>query len=146
MVRVVTRKKSKTGVLRNLTAIFQPGRLAGSGYLSILPADQEVEHSTGASFAPNPAIDMGQLLWAQLSIVILRNHTDRFRKSVRLLSMYGQANHLAATIDADIIKHIQAQNNGGYTALNYGKTDSKIYSELSSDHPVDLVRYPVACY
>ncbi|MDH5735840.1 MAG: fructose-bisphosphate aldolase, partial [Gammaproteobacteria bacterium] len=59
----------------------------------------------------------------------------------------GQANHLAATIDADIIKQKQAQNNGGYNAIKFGKTHAKVYSELTSDHPIDLVRYQVAnCY
>ena len=57
----------------------------------------------------------------------------------------GQANHLAATIDADIIKQKQAQNNHGYTAIDFGKTHDKVYSELTSDHPIDLVRYQVAC-
>ena len=59
----------------------------------------------------------------------------------------GQANHLAATIDADIIKQKQAQNNGGYNAIQFGKTHPKVYAELTTDHPVDLVRYQVAnCY
>jgi class I fructose-bisphosphate aldolase len=59
----------------------------------------------------------------------------------------GQANHLAATIEADIIKQKQAQNNGGYTAINFGKTHPKVYEELTSDNPLDLVRYQVAnCY
>lgn len=59
----------------------------------------------------------------------------------------GQANHLAATIDADIVKQKQAVNNGGYPALQFGKTHDKVYSELTTDHPIDLVRYQVAnCY
>jgi len=59
----------------------------------------------------------------------------------------GQANHLGATLGADIIKQKQAENNGGYTALNFGKTHKKVYSELTSDHPIDLTRYQVAsCY
>ncbi len=58
-----------------------------------------------------------------------------------------QANHLAATIDADIIKQKQAENNGGYNAIQFGKTHAKVYSDLTSDHPIDLVRYQVAnCY
>jgi class I fructose-bisphosphate aldolase len=57
----------------------------------------------------------------------------------------GQANHLAATIDADIIKQKQAQNNGGYQAIDFGKTHPKVYEELTTDHPIDLVRYQVAC-
>ena len=55
----------------------------------------------------------------------------------------GQANHLAATIEADIIKQKQAENNGGYTAIKFGKTHPKVYSELTSDHPIDLTRYQV---
>jgi len=59
----------------------------------------------------------------------------------------GQANHLAATIDADIIKQKQAQTNGGYNAIGFGKTHPRVYSELTSEHPIDLVRYQVAnCY
>jgi class I fructose-bisphosphate aldolase len=59
----------------------------------------------------------------------------------------GQANHLGATLGADIVKQKQAENNGGYTALNFGKTHKKVYSELSTDHPIDLTRYQVAsCY
>jgi len=59
----------------------------------------------------------------------------------------GQANHLAVTIEADIVKQKQAETNGGFTALGFGKTHSRVYSELTSEHPVDLVRYQVAnCY
>jgi class I fructose-bisphosphate aldolase len=59
----------------------------------------------------------------------------------------GQANHLGATLGADIIKQKQAENNGGYMALNFGKTHKKVYSELTTDHPIDLTRYQVAsCY
>jgi len=59
----------------------------------------------------------------------------------------GQANHLGVTIEADIIKQKMAENNGGYNALKFGKTSSKVYAELTSDHPIDLVRYQVAnCY
>jgi class I fructose-bisphosphate aldolase len=59
----------------------------------------------------------------------------------------GQANHLGATLGADLIKQKQAENNGGYTALNFGKTHKKVYSELTTDHPIDLTRYQVAsCY
>ena len=59
----------------------------------------------------------------------------------------GQANHLGATLGADIVKQKQAENNGGYTALNFGKTHKKVYSELTTNHPIDLTRYQVAnCY
>ncbi|MEJ2360881.1 MAG: class I fructose-bisphosphate aldolase [Gammaproteobacteria bacterium] len=241
--RVVAEKNRKPGVLRNLNALYQHGRLAGTGYLSILPVDQGVEHSAGASFAPNPAyfdpanivelaieggcnavastlgvlnsvarkyahkipfiakinhnelltypehydqtlfasveqaFDMGAVavgatvyygspesrrqiqevseaferahelgmvtvLWAYLRNSAFKHQGKDYHVSADLT---GQANHLAATIDADIIKQKQAQNNGGYTAIQFGKTHPKVYSELTSDHPVDLVRYQVAC-
>jgi class I fructose-bisphosphate aldolase len=241
--RVVVHKNRKPGVLRNLNAIYQHGRLAGTGYLSILPVDQGVEHSAGASFAPNPeyfdpgnivklaieggcnavastlgvlnavardyahkipfiakinhnelltypneydqtlfasveqAFDMGAaavgatvyygseqsrrqiqevsaafelahdlgmvtVLWAYLRNSAFKQGDTDYHLSADLT---GQANHLAATIDADIIKQKQAQNNGGYNAIKFGKTHPKIYNELTTDHPVDLVRYQVAC-
>jgi fructose-bisphosphate aldolase, class I len=242
--RVVTQKNRKPGVLRNLQAFYDHGRLAGTGYLSILPVDQGVEHSAGASFAPNPlffdpenivrlameggcngvastlgvlnsvarkyahripfivklnhnellsypntydqtlfasvdqAFDMGAaavgatiyfgseesrrqiveisevfeyahelgmvcVLWAYL-----RNSAFKSDKDYHVSAdLTGQANHLAATLDADIIKQKQAENNGGYNAIKFGKTSSKVYEKLTSDHPVDLVRYQVAnCY
>ena len=241
--RVVARKNRKPGVLRNLNALYQYGRLAGTGYLSILPVDQGVEHSAGASFAPNPAFfdpanivrlaieggcnavastlgvlnsvardyahkipfiakinhnelltypehydqtlfasveqafDMGAaavgatvyygsaesrrqiqevseaferahelgmatVLWAYLRNSAFKVEGKDYHVAADLT---GQANHLAATIDADIIKQKQAQNNGGYNAIKFGKTHPKVYTELTSDHPVDLVRYQVAC-
>ena len=241
--RVVAHKNRKPGVLRNLASIYNHGNLAGTGYLSLLPVDQGVEHSAGASFAPNPAFfdpeniiklaieggcnavastlgvlnsisrdyahkipfiikinhnelltcpniydqtlfasveqafDMGAaavgatvyygseesrrqiqeiseafqhahelgmvtVLWAYLRNSAFKKDGTDYHVSADLT---GQANHLAATIDADIIKQKQAQNNGGYPALNFGKTHDKVYSELTSDHPVDLVRYQVAC-
>jgi len=232
-------------VRRNLAAIFEHGRLAGSGYLSILPVDQGVEHSAGASFAPNPdffdpenivrlAIEGGcnavastygvlALLSARyahrIPFIAKLNHNElltypnRFdqvmfatvneawnlgavavgatiyfgsEESSRQLEevrdafaaahergmacvlwcylrnsafkkdgvdyhvaadLTSQANHLGATLGADIIKQKQAEVNGGYTALNFGKTHKKVYSELTSDHPIDLTRYQVAgCY
>jgi class I fructose-bisphosphate aldolase len=243
--RVVAHKNRKPGVLRNLNALYNHGRLAGTGYLSLLPVDQGVEHSAGASFAPNPvffdpeniiklaieggcngvastlgvlnsiardyahkipfivkinhnelltypneydqtlfasvdqAFDMGAaavgatvyfgseqsrrqileiseafehahalgmatVLWAYLRNNAFKHEGTDYHVSADLT---GQANHLAATIDADIIKQKQAQNNGGYNAIQFGKTHPKVYSELTSDHPVDLVRYQVAnCY
>jgi class I fructose-bisphosphate aldolase len=241
--RVVKHKNRKPGVLRNLASIYNHGNLAGSGYLSILPVDQGVEHSAGASFAPNPAFfdpenivrlaieggcnavastlgvlnsiardyahripfimkinhnellscpnmfdqtlfasveqafDMGAaavgatvyfgsqasrrqiqevseafqhahelgmatVLWAYLRNSQFKKDGVDYHVSADLT---GQANHLAATIDADIIKQKQAQNNQGYTAIDFGKTHDKVYSELTSDHPIDLVRYQVAC-
>jgi len=243
--RVVSSKNRKPGVLRSLNALFDHGRLAGTGYLSLLPVDQGVEHSGGASFAPNPiyfdpenivelamgggcnavastlgvlssvarkyahkipflvklnhnemltypplydqtlfasveqAFDMGAVavgatiyygspesrrqileiseaferahdlgmatvLWAYLRNPKFNHDGTDYHASADLT---GQANHLAATIDADIIKQKQATNNGGYTAINFGKTHPKVYEELTTDHPIDLVRYQVAnCY
>ena len=243
--RVVARKNRKPAVLKNLAALFNHGRLAGSGYFSILPVDQGVEHSAGASFAPNPAffdpeniiklaIDGGCNAVAstlgvlnsiardyvhKIPFIIKINHnelltypniydqtlfasvnqafdmgatavgatiyygSEESRRQIQEISeafehahelgmvtvlwaylrnsdfkqdgtdyhvaadLTGQANHLAATIDADIIKQKQAQTNNGYNALKFGKTHPKVYSELTSDHPIDLVRYQVAnCY
>lgn len=242
---VVTHKNRKPAVLRNLSAFYNHGRLAGTGYLSLLPVDQGVEHSAGASFAPNPAFfdpeniiklaieggcngvastlgvlnsiardyahkipfivkinhnelltypneydqtlfasvnqafDMGAaavgatvyygssesrrqiieiseafehahslgmvtVLWAYLRNSSFKKDGTDYHVAADLT---GQANHLAATIDADIIKQKQAQNNGGYEAIKFGKTHPKVYSELTTNHPIDLVRYQVAnCY
>jgi len=243
--RVVAGSDRNPRVLRNLQAMFNHGRLAGTGYLSILPVDQGVEHSGGASFAPNPmyfdpenivrlaieggcnavastlgvlgsvsrryahkipflvkinhnelltypnhydqtlfasvdqAFDLGAVavgatvyygsaesrrqiqevseafahahelglvtvLWAYLRNEAFKKDGVDYHTSADLT---GQANHLAATIEADIIKQKQAIGNGGYTALKFGKTSPKVYDELTSDHPIDLVRYQVAnCY
>jgi len=243
--RVVSIKNRKPAVLRNLNALYRQGRLANTGYLSILPVDQGVEHSAGASFAPNPAFfdpeniiklaieggcnavastlgvlssiarryahkipfilkinhnelltypneydqtlfasvdqafDMGAVavgatiyygsvesrrqiqevseafqyahelglatvLWAYLRNTAFKKDGTDYHVAADLT---GQANHLAVTIDADIIKQKQAQNNGGYNAIKFGKTHPKVYEKLTSDHPIDLVRYQVAnCY
>lgn len=237
-------------VLRNLQSLFDNGRLAGTGYLSILPVDQGIEHSGGASFAPNPeyfdpekivelAIEGGCNAVAstygvlgsvsrkyahKIPFIVKINHNElmtypntydqimfgsveqafdmgaaaigatiyfgseesnrqiqevaeAFERAHELgmatilwcytrnsafkvdgtdyhasADLTGQANHLGVTIQADIIKQKQAVNNGGYKALNmgdssYGKLDERIYTELSSDHPIDLTRYQVAnCY
>ena len=242
---VVSLKDRKPSVLRNLEVIFNSGRLGGTGYLSILPVDQGVEHSGGASFAPNPlyfdpqnivelaieggcnavastlgvltavarkyahkipfllkmnhneilsypnlydqtpfasveqAFDMGAVavgatiyygspecrrqieevseafarahelgmvtvLWAYLRNPGFKKDGVDYHVSADLT---GQANHLAVTIDADIVKQKQPENNGGYTAIKFGKTHPKVYSELTTEHPIDLVRYQVAnCY
>jgi class I fructose-bisphosphate aldolase len=238
-------KDRKPGVLRSLQALYGHGRLANSGYLSLLPVDQGVEHSAGASFAPNPiyfdpdnivklaieggcngvastlgvlgsvarryahkipfivkinhnelltypnefnqtlfasvdqAFDMGAvavgatvfygseharrqiqevseafehahelgmatILWAYLRNSAFKTADKDYHLSADLT---GQANHLGVTINADIVKQKMAENNGGYNALKFGKTSPKVYSELTTDHPVDLVRYQVAnCY
>ncbi len=242
---IVAHKNRKPAVLRNLNALYNQGRLAGTGYMSLLPVDQGVEHSAGASFAPNPAFfdpeniiklaieggcngvastlgvlnsiardyahkipfivkinhnellsypnqfdqtlfasvdqafDMGAVavgatvyfgaeesrrqiqevseafehahalgmvtvLWAYLRNSAFKHEGVDYHVAADLT---GQANHLAATIDADIIKQKQAQTNGGYDAIQFGKTHPKVYSELTSEHPIDLVRYQVAnCY
>jgi class I fructose-bisphosphate aldolase len=236
-------------VLANLQRMFNHGRLARTGYLSILPVDQGIEHSAGASFAKNPdyfdaenivklameagcnavastfgvlgivarkyahhipfivkinhnelltypnkfdqilfgtvqeAYDMGaaavgatiyfgsdqadrqiveiaqcfahahELGMATVLWCYLRNPAFKKDKDYHLSAdLTGQANHLGVTIQADIIKQKLPENNGGYLALNtgdssYGKLDKRIYSELTSDHPIDLCRYQVAnCY
>ncbi len=234
-------------VLRNLQSLYGNGRLANTGYVSILPVDQGIEHSAGASFAPNPiyfdpenivklaieggcnavastygvlgvvarkyahkiplivkinhneflsypnkfdqimfgtlkqARDMGAaavgatiyfgsaesarqivevaqafemahqlgmatILWCYLRNPAFKTATADYHVSADLT---GQANHLGVTIEADIIKQKLPENNGGYNAIAskenpYGKTDQRVYSELSTDHPIDLVRYQVA--
>jgi fructose-bisphosphate aldolase, class I len=232
-------------VLRNMQLLFDSGRLGGTGYLSILPVDQGIEHSAGASFAPNPiyfdpenivklaieggcnavastlgvlgsvarkyahkipfivkvnhnemltypnkydqilfasvdqAFDMGAvavgatiyfgspessrqiqeiskvfhhahrlglvtILWAYLRNSAFKVGDTDYHLSADLT---GQANHLSATIQADIVKQKQATNNGGFKALKFGKTHDKVYTELTSDHPIDLTRYQVVnCY
>jgi fructose-bisphosphate aldolase, class I len=243
--RVMMQTDRSIPVLRNMQTLFNTGRLAGTGYLSMLPVDQGIEHSAGASFAPNPvyfdpeniiklaleggcnavastlgvmaavarryahkipfllklnhndllvypekhaqnmfasvkqAFDMGALavgvtiyFGSEHSYEEIREVSEAFEMAhdlgmVTVLWAYlrnpgfktkdkdyhvaadltGQANHLAATLKADIVKQKQPENNGGYTALNFGKTDPRVYSELTSDHPIDLTRYQVAnCY
>jgi class I fructose-bisphosphate aldolase len=240
--RVVAGSDRTPGTLRNFQQIFNTGRLAGTGYLSILPVDQGVEHSGGASFAPNPeyfdpanivklAIEGGCNAVAstlgvlgsvsrkyahKIPFLVKLNHNEMltcpgihdqtlftdvrtafelgamavgatvyygspesrrqilevsraFAEAHRLgmvtflwaylrnsgfkkdgvdyheaADLTGQANHLAATIEADIVKQKQATCNNGYGAINFGKTHAKVYSDLTSDHPIDLVRYQVA--
>jgi class I fructose-bisphosphate aldolase len=243
--RVYAVSDRPTPVLRSLMSLFNHGRLAGTGYLSILPVDQGIEHSAGASFAPNPAyfdpenivrlaieggcnavastlgvlgavarkyahkipfilkinhneflsypntydqslfasvkqaFDMGAvavgatvyfgspesrrqiwetsqafqqahemgmatILWCYTRNAAFKTKEKDYHVSADLT---GQANHLGVTIEADIIKQKLPENNGGYVALNFGKTHKKVYEELSSDHPIDLTRYQVAnCY
>ena len=243
--RVWVMSDRPVGVLRSLAAMFNHGRLAGTGYLSILPVDQGIEHSGAASFAPNPiyfdpenivrlAIEGGcsavastlgvlgavarkyahkipfivkinhnelltypaihdQTLFARVEQAFwmgavavgatvyfgsqdcrrqLQEVSQAFEKAHELglatilwcylrnpafktpsedyhtaADLTGQANHLGVTIQADIIKQKLPTANGGYTALNFGKTDPRIYSELAGDHPIDMTRYQVAnCY
>ena len=235
-----------TRVLVNLERLFAAGRLAGTGYLSILPVDQGIEHSAGASFAKNPdyfdpdnivklAIEGGcnavastygalgavarryahripfivkinhnelmtypnkfdQILFgtikeaadmgaAAVGATIYFGSAESGRQIVEISEAFaqahdmglatilwcytrnsafkkdkdyhlsadltGQANHLGVTIQADIVKQKLPENTGGFKALNtgdssYGKLDERMYSELSSDHPIDLCRYQVA--
>lgn len=247
--RVVSQSDRNINVLRSMQTLFDNGRLGGTGYLSILPVDQGIEHSAGASFAPNPeyfdpenivklAIEGGCNAVAstygvlgtvarkyahKIPFIVKINHNELLTypnafdqvmfgnieqarnmgavavgatiyfgsdNSTRQITevaeafayahelgmatilwcylrnpkfktpdgdmhtaadLTGQANHLGVTIQADIIKQKLPERNGGYNVLNtesaYGKTNPKIYTELSSDHPIDLVRYQVAnCY
>jgi class I fructose-bisphosphate aldolase len=232
-------------VLRSMHQLYNTGRLAGTGYMSILPVDQGIEHSAGASFAPNPiyfdpenivklAIEGGCNAVAstygvlgsvarkyahKIPFVVKINHNEfltypnkfdqimfgtvedawnmgavavgatiyfgspessrqivevarAFERAHELgmatilwcytrnsafkhdgvdyhtaADLSSQANHLGVTIQADIIKQKLSDKNGGYNALNFGKTHPKVYSELTTDHPIDLCRYQVAnCY
>lgn len=248
--RIFTPSDRNNQTLRSLNELFKHGRLAGTGYLSILPVDQGVEHSAGASFAPNPdyfdpenivklaieggcnavastlgvlgftsrryahkipfivklnhnelltypnkfdeilfggvkqawdmgavavgatiyfgseesgrqiqeiskvfayahELGLGTILWCYLRNNAFKIGDKDYHVSADLT---GQANHLGVTIEADIIKQKLPELNGGYEALNmgnsgYGKFDKRIYTELASDHPIDLCRYQVAnCY
>ena len=243
--RVVSESDRSPAVMRSMSSLFNAGRLAGTGYVSILPVDQGIEHSGAASFAPNPiyfdpknivelaieggcncvastlgvlssvartyahkipfmvklnhnealtlpamyeqtmfasvrqAFDMGcvavgatiyygsadcrrqiqevseafelahelgmtTVLWAYLRNSDFKKDGTDYHSSADLT---GQANHLAATIKADIVKQKQAENNGGYGAVGFGHTNDLVYSKLTSDNPIDLVRYQVAnCY
>ncbi|WP_432798220.1 class I fructose-bisphosphate aldolase [Poriferisphaera sp. WC338] len=244
--RVVAHTDRSPQVMRNYQAILNHGRLAGTGYVSILPVDQGIEHSAGASFASNPiyfdpenivklAIEGGcnavattlgvlgsvsRLYAHKIPFLVKLNHnelltypnhfdqimfasvgqaydlgatavgatiyfgsegsdrqimevSEAFRRAhelgmVTVLWCYlrndgfkkdnidyhaaadltGQANHLGVTIEADIIKQKLPTNNGGYKAIGFGKTDERIYTELTpADHPIELTRYQVAnCY
>ncbi len=238
--RVHLQSDRSPNVLRNLNWILHTGRLSGTGYVSILPVDQGIEHSAGASFAPNPiyfdpenivklaveggcnacastlgvlgmvsrkyahkipfilklnhnelltypnkfdqimfagveqAFDMGaaavgatiyfgsdesarqiievseafqyahELGMATVLWCYLRNPEFKKDKDYHVSAdLTGQANHLGVTIEADIIKQKLPENNGGYNALKFGKTHKKVYSDLTSDHPIDLTRYQV---
>lgn len=243
--RVFMQTNRNPQVLRSIEALYNHGRLGGTGYVSILPVDQGIEHSAGASFAPNPAyfdpeniiklaveggcngvattfgvlaansrkyahkipfivkinhneflsypnkfdqimfgsveeawnlgamavgatiyfgsdessrqivevaqaferaheLGMATILWCYLRNPGFKKDGIDYHTATDLAS---QATHLGVTIQADIIKQKLPTNNGGYNALKYGKTHEKVYSELTTDHPIDLCRYMVAnCY
>jgi class I fructose-bisphosphate aldolase len=243
--RVFCATDRPSAVLRNYQSLLCAGRLAGTGYMSILPVDQGIEHSASATFAPNPlyfdpknivelaleggcnavastlgalgavsrnyahkipfilklnhndalvhpstydqrlfgqvrqAYDMGAIgigatvyfgseqsrrqlqeiseafkqahelgmvtiLWCYLRNDAFKTEEGDFHTAADLT---GQANYLGVTIEADIIKQKMAETNGGFNAIKVGKTHPKVYSELTTDHPIDLVRYQVAnCY
>lgn len=239
--RVFSNSNRSIPVMRSLQQIYNHGRLSGTGYVSILPVDQGIEHSAGASFAPNPAyfdpeniiklaIDggcnavastfgvlgiMSRKYAHKIPFIVKINHneflsypnkydqimfgdiedawnmgavavgatiyfgSDESARQIQEVSeafayahelgmatilwcymrnsefkkdgidyhtaadLTGQANHLGVTIQADIIKQKLPTNNGGYTALKFGKTHPKVYSELTTEHPIDLCRYQV---
>ncbi|HMZ26877.1 MAG TPA: class I fructose-bisphosphate aldolase [Elusimicrobiota bacterium] len=243
--RVFAQSDRGPAVLRNYQHTMNTGRLAGTGYVSILPVDQGIEHSGGASFAPNPdyfdpeniiklaieggcnavastygvlgavarkyahkipfmlkinhnelmslpqvpdqtlftkvkrAFDMGctsigatiywgspesrrqlqeiseafaqahelglfTVLWCYVRNNAFKTPEKDYHVSADLT---GQGNHLGVTIEADIIKQKLPENNGGYNAVKFGKTSPKVYSDLTTDHPIDLTRYQVMnCY
>ncbi|WP_413491462.1 class I fructose-bisphosphate aldolase [Morganella psychrotolerans] len=245
VTRVMMDNNRPNTVLRSMQSLFSHGRLAGTGYLSILPVDQGVEHSAGASFAANPlyfdpknivelAIEAGCNCVAstygvlasvarryahRIPFLVKINHNETLslpaqydqtlyasvdqafemgavavgatiyfgspesRRQIEEISaaferahelgmvtvlwaylrnpefkkdgvdyhasadLTGQANHLAATIGADIVKQKMAENNGGFNAIGFGHTDERVYSKLTTDNPIDLVRYQLAnCY
>ena len=185
-------------VLNSLQTLLGHGRLANTGYVSILPVDQDIEHTAGASFAPNPiyfdpenivklAIEGGcngvastfgilgsvarkyahkipfivklnhnellsypntfdQLGMATILWCYLRNND--FKKGAvdyhAAADLTGQADRLGVTIKADIVKQKLPTNNGGFKAIGFGKVDERMYTELASEHPIDLCRYQVA--
>ncbi len=243
--RIVSSTDRTPQVLRSYEQILKTGRLAGTGYVSILPVDQGIEHAAGASFAPNPVyfdpenivklaieggcncvastlgvlgsvsrkyahkipfmvklnhnelltypnkfdqvmfgtveqayemgaaavgatiyfgseeatrqiievsrafaraheLGMATVLWCYLRNPAFKTKEKDYHVSADLT---GQANHLGVTIEADIIKQKLPENNGGYTAVNFGKTHEQVYSQLTSDNPIDLTRYQLAnCY
>ncbi len=238
--RIFAQSNRNINVLKNLQWMYSHGRLGGTGYLSILPVDQGIEHTAGASFAPNPiyfdpenivkfgleagsnavastlgVLGMTSRKYAhKIPFIVKLNHNELMtypakydqiqfadvqqawdlgaaavgatiyfgspessRQIIEISEAFyrahelgmatilwcylrnpgfktdqdyhaaadltGQANHLGVTIEADIVKQKLPVNNGGFTAIGFGKTNPKMYSELSSNHPIDLTRYQV---
>ena len=243
--RVVAATDRPARVLGGLQWLFETGRLARTGYVSILPVDQGIEHSGGASFAPNPAYfdpenivklaieggcnavastlgvlgSVARRYAHKLPFIVKLNHnefisypnaydqikfgsvkqawdmgaagvgatiyfgSEESKRQIQEVSemfqhahelgmftvlwcylrnaafktkdadyhlaadLTGQANHLGVTLEADIIKQKLPENNGGYNALNFGKTHKAVYAQLTSDNPIDMTRYQLAnCY
>jgi len=243
--RIFAQTNRNPQVLRSLSTLYNHGRLSGTGYMSILPVDQGIEHSAGASFAPNPIYFDGENIVKlameggcnavattfgvlgsvsrkyahKIPFIVKLNHNEFLtypnkydqimfgsveeawnlgatavgatiyfgseesgRQLVEVAQAFerahelgmatilwcylrnngfkkddidyhtatditGQANHLGVSIQADIIKQKLPTINGGYTAINFGKTSPKVYSELTSNNPIDLCRYQIAnCY
>ncbi|QCR23543.1 class I fructose-bisphosphate aldolase [Pontibacter sp. SGAir0037] len=243
--RIFVNSNRNPQVLRNLQQLYSHGRLGGTGYISILPVDQGIEHTAGASFASNPiyfdpenilklaieggcnavATTFGGLAMLsrkyahKISFIVKINHNElltyptkydqimfgsvddawnlgatavgatiyfgseestrqimevsaaferahelglatilwcytrnsAFKKDGKdyhtAADITGQANHIGVTIQADIIKQKLPESNGGFTAINFSKSDERMYTALSTDHPIDLCRYQVAnCY
>jgi class I fructose-bisphosphate aldolase len=183
--RIYSISDRPTRVLTSLQSMLDHGRLGGTGYVSILPVDQGIEHSAGASFAPNPmyfdpenivklAIEggcnavastlgvlgsVGRRYAHKIPFLLKLNHNEflsypnaydqiKFASPKQAFDMGAQA--IGATIyfgSEESKRQIVEVNNGGYNAVNFGKTHKKVYSELSSDHPIDLTRYQLAnCY
>jgi class I fructose-bisphosphate aldolase len=242
--RVWTQTDRPMAVINSLQRMFNTGRLAGTGYLSLFPVDQGIEHSGAASFAPNPVFfdpeyivklaleggcngvastlgvlgAMSRKYAHKIPFIVKLNHNEfisypntfdqiefgtveqaydlgaagvgatiyfgsedsaRQIQEVRVMfeeahrlgmftvlwcylrnnafsqdkdyhlsaDLTGQANHIGVTLQADIIKQKMAENNGGYNAVNFGKTHKKVYGELVKDHPIDYTRWQVVnCY
>jgi class I fructose-bisphosphate aldolase len=124
---------------------FDMGALAVGAtiYFGSSESNRQIQEISQA-FAYAHELGMVTILWAYLRNSAFKTQDADYHVSSDLT---GQANYLAATIQADIIKQKQAENNGGFNALKFGKTHDKMYSELVSDHPIDLTRYQVAnCY
>jgi class I fructose-bisphosphate aldolase len=108
------------------------------------PESRRQIQEVSESFAYAHELGMVTVLWAYLRNAAFKQEGVDYHNAADLT---GQANHLAVTIEADIVKQKQAQNNGGYNAIQFGRTHPRVYSELTSDHPIDWVRYQVAnCY